>query len=512
MAVRGPAAAPPAPRSEGVGKPSSRSFVALAASTFAFAIGVAVWLMNGVLITFLDGAGIMEFDQVQLGWLIGAPVLTGALLRLPAGMITDRFGGRPVFTVLLLLAAVAAYLTSFADGFVELLLGGLGFGVAGATFAVGVAYVSLWFPANWQGTALGIFGAGNAGAVLTAMLGPALLAALTRQGTNLEGWRAFPRVYAAVTLLTAIAFWLVTQNRRPAQGAARRLVQRLQPLADVRVWRCGLYYFFAYGGFIALSQWLIPYYVNLYTMSLAAAGFMASFFSLPAAAVRIAGGWLADRFTPRTVLVASFGACLVLLPLLFPPRMDVQTPGPGITAKRSGVVREVGPTAVHVGGDAYYYDPTSAGTRVEFGPATAAEHPTALLPRSTLVQQPVVAVGDEVVAGQLLVQGTTHIYFQANVWVMTALVVLLAVAMGFAAGAVYAQIPGDFAGDVGTVGGIVGVLGALGGFVTPIAFGYLLQASGIWTSSWMFLFLLALAGLVWLQLSGRRSKTASRPG
>jgi len=492
-------------------KPSPGAFVALAASTFAFAICVAVWLMNGVLITFLDGAGIMEFDQVQLGWLIGAPVLTGALLRLPAGMITDRFGGRPVFTVLLLMTAVAAYLTSFADGFAGLLLGGLGFGVAGATFAVGVAYVSLWFPANWQGTALGIFGAGNAGAVLTAMLGPALLDALTRQGTYLEGWRAFPRVYAAVTLVTAIGFWLVTKNRRPVQGAARRLVERLRPLADVRVWRYGLYYFFAYGGFIALSQWLIPYYVNLYTMSLAAAGFMASFFSLPAAAVRIAGGWLADRFTPRTVMVASFGASLVLLVLLFPPRMDVQTPGPGITAQRGGVVREVGPTAVHVGGDRYAFEPASGGARVEFGPA-AAVHPTALLPRSTLVQQPVVAVGDEVVAGQLLVQGTTHIYFQANVWVMTGLVVLLAVAMGFAAGAVYAQIPADFAGDVGTVGGIVGVLGALGGFVTPIAFGYLLQASGIWTSSWMFLFLLALAGLVWMQLSGRRSRAASRPG
>jgi len=490
-------------------RPSSRSFVALGAATGAFAICVAVWLMNGVLVTFVDGNGIIELSQVQLGWLIGAPVLTGALLRLPAGMLTDRFGGRPVFTLLMLVTAVAAFFTSYADSFVGLLLGGLGFGVAGATFAVGVAYASVWFPANWQGTALGIFGAGNAGAVLTAMLGPALLDALTRQGTDLEGWRNFPRVYAAVMLVTAIVFWAVTQNRRPEQSSQKRLSQRLRPLADVRVWRYGLYYFFAYGGFVALSQWLIPYYVNLYTMSLAAAGFMASFFSLPAAAVRIIGGWLSDKLTPRTVLIGSFTACLVLLALLFPPRMDVQTPGPGISADRAGVVREVTEFGVRVDDDLYSFTPESGGVRIRLGPE-AAEEPTALLPRSSLVQQPVVGVGDEVVAGQLLVQGTTHIYFQANVWVMTALVVLLAVAMGFAAGAVYAQIPADFASDVGTVGGIVGVLGALGGFFTPIIFGYLLEGTGIWTSSWMFMFVLALAGLAWMHLSGRRTTSADR--
>lgn len=490
--------------------PDARSWIALTAATLAFAVCVAVWLMNGVLVTFLDASGAIPLDRVRIGWLIGAPVLTGALLRLPAGMASDRFGGRKVFAALMVVTAVAAYLTSYADGFVGLFIGGLGFGVAGATFAVGVAYVSLWFPANWQGTALGIFGAGNAGTVLTATLGPALLDRLTRQGAHLEGWRAFPRVYAAAMVATAIAFWFTTRERRPARAADEALVDRLRPLADVRVWRFGLYYFFAYGGFVALSQWLIPYYVNLYTMSLATAGFMASFFSFPAALVRIVGGWLSDRLTPQTVLRGAFTASLVLLALLFPPRMDVQTPGPGVTAVRPGTVSEVGPDAVVVDEDRYPLDGEDGGVRVELGPESAEEH-TALLPRSALVQEPVVAVGDRVEAGQLLVRGTTHIYFQADVRVMTLLVVLLAVAMGFAAGAVYARIPADFSSDVGTVGGIVGVLGALGGFFTPIVFGYALDLTGIWTSSWMVLFVLALAGLAWMQLADGRS-SPSRDG
>jgi len=149
-----------------------KAFSVLAANTLAFTVCFAVWMMNGVLITFLVDNGIYDFDKAEMGWLIGIPVLTGAIFRLPAGMLTDRFGGRGVFAIVMLLTAAAAYLDSYASGFWGFIVGGLGFGLAGTSFAVGIAYSSVWFPRHQQGTALGIFGAGNAGAAITAMGAP----------------------------------------------------------------------------------------------------------------------------------------------------------------------------------------------------------------------------------------------------------------------------------------------------------------------------------------------------
>src|SRR3990172_1604120 len=255
--------------------PRAKAASVLAANTTAFAVCFAVWMMYGVLITFLVDRQVYDFTRVQMGWLIGSPVLTGAVLRLPAGMLADRYGGRPVFAVVMLVAAVAAFLASFADGLGGFLLGGLGFGIAGASFAVGVAYTSVWFPPERQGTALGVFGLGNVGAALTALVAPGLLEWLTRGGADLEQWRMLPRLYAMVLAGTTLVFWLLTHPRKLAEPVQRTLRQRLAPLRHVRVWRFGLYYFLVFGGFVALSQWLILYYVNVYSLTVISAGLLA---------------------------------------------------------------------------------------------------------------------------------------------------------------------------------------------------------------------------------------------
>jgi MFS family permease len=123
----------------------------------------------------------------------------------------------------------------------------------------------------------------------------------------------------------------------------------------------------------------------------------------------------------------------------------------------------------------------------------------------------VVRPGETVPKRGLLARGVTHIYFQANVWVFTVILFGCAVAMGIGMAAVFKHIPTYFPGDVGTVGGIVGVLGGLGGFVDPIVFGYLLQWTGIWTTSWMLLFVLSLASLVWMHVVVRRMLNRRTP-
>ena len=218
----------------------------LTMNTLAFTVSFAVWMMNGVLVTYLVDNRVYVFDKAQMGWLMGLPVLTGSILRLPAGVLTDRYGGRPVFAALMLISAASCWLVSYADTFAEFALGSLGFGVCGATFAVGIAYTSVWFPSRLQGTALGIFGVGNAGAAVTSLAAPHLLRYLTQGGTFLDGWRYLPRLYGLALVVMTIAFWLLTTNRRVDHAAGHSLGQRLEPLRHARVWRFGLYYFLVF--------------------------------------------------------------------------------------------------------------------------------------------------------------------------------------------------------------------------------------------------------------------------
>ena len=158
----------------------------LSLNTFAFTICFACWMMNGVLITFLVDNGLYKWDPAAMGWLIGIPVLTGAIFRLPLGVATDQWGGKPVLGVLLLACAVPTYMVSYCDSYWQFFAAGLGFGFTGTSFAIGIAYTSVWFPKQLQGTALGIFGAGNAGAALTSLGAPHLLNWLTGYGDNLD--------------------------------------------------------------------------------------------------------------------------------------------------------------------------------------------------------------------------------------------------------------------------------------------------------------------------------------
>jgi NNP family nitrate/nitrite transporter-like MFS transporter len=176
-----------------------RAYTALTMSTLAFTVSFAVWMMNGVLVTFLVTNNVYDWDKAAMGWLIGIPVLTGAVMRLPMGVLTDRYGGRIVFSALLLIAAIPMFLLSFADTYMQFLLASLGFGLSGASFAVGIAYTSVWFSKERQGTALGIFGAGNAGAALTSMGAPVLLASLTDGGSADPGIESQPTVPAGAT-------------------------------------------------------------------------------------------------------------------------------------------------------------------------------------------------------------------------------------------------------------------------------------------------------------------------
>lgn len=469
-------------------KISPKAYGILFFSTFAFIICFAAWTINGVLVTYLVESNIFKWNSVQVGWLLGLPILSGAIFRFPIGMLTDKFGGKIVFTSLLIICSIPMFLLSYVNDFTIFAILSFIFGLTGASFACGIAYTSLWFPKSKQGTALGIFGMGTTGTALTAMFAPSLLNTLTELGSNPEGWRNLPQIYAAALLFTGIIFFIFTKNKKPEKKKTVR--ELFHPLKQVRVWRYGLYYFLVFGCFVAFSQWLIPYYVNAYYLSLITAGFLTSLFSLPAGLVRAIGGWLADKYGARKVLYYVFSSSVVLSFLLIFPRMEIYSPGSGITASRSGVVTQISDSKIFLENDQYVLAPKLS----EFNHESDA---TLVFPKIEGWHEPVVKIGDKVEKRELLARGVTRIFFQANVWIFTGFVLLIGISWGIGMGGVYKLIPEYFPNEVGVVGGMVGVLGGLGGFFFPIIFGYLLKFSGVWTSSWFLMLLLSLICFVW---------------
>jgi len=467
----------------------------LALNTIAFTVCFAAWMLNGVLVTFLVDNRIFDWNAAEMGMLIGIPVLTGSLMRLPLGVLTDKFGGRPVYTLLMLFSAIPMFMLGQANSYNEYMLYSLGFGMTGTSFAVGIAFSSVWFSKEKQGTALGIFGAGNAGAALTTMGAPSLLRWLTNNGEHLDNWRKLPAYYAVALVIMAVIFYIFTTNRKAANGQ-RTIIQMLAPLKEVRVWRFGLYYFLVFGGFVALAQWLVPYYVNVYAMSIVMAGMLTSIFSLPSGVIRALGGVLSDKFGARAVMYWVFAIIAVCSFLLFFPKMEIESPGSGVMAKRSGTVTAVTDTEIQVDDVTYSLIPK---VEVEY-----ANDALILLPKLNTWQESNVEVGDQVAKKELLASGVTHIYFQANVWIFTFLVFVIGIAMGIGKAGVYKFIPEYFPSEVGVVGGIVGVVGGLGGFVSPIIFGRLLKSIGLWTTTWIFFFFITMACLVWMALVVRK--------
>jgi MFS transporter, NNP family, nitrate/nitrite transporter len=482
---------------------TAKSHKMLFFNTLAFTVCFAAWMLNGVLVTFLAANQVFDWGPIEMGWLLGIPVLTGSLFRLPAGMLTDRFGGRPIYGGLLLFCAIPMYLLSTVDSFFGFALCSFGFGLTGISFAIGIAFTSVWYPKHWQGRALGIFGAGNAGAALTTLLAPTMLNHLTGNGANIEAWRTLPIIYALGLAAMGILFLLMTENKKPATSG-RSMIASLTPLKDIRVWRFGLYYFLVFGCFVAFSQWLVPYFVNAYYLPLVTAGIFAALFSFPSGVIRALGGWMSDKWGGRTVMYWVLGTSTLVSFLLIVPKMDIYSPGKGTMATRDGIVTAVSAEAITV--DAMRYPITRLVTE-EFPPSDQ----VLVFPTKVAWQEPVVSVGDVVTKKMLLAKGVTRIHFQANVWIFAMLVILLGSIWGIGKAAVYKHIPDYFPEEVGVVGGMVGVLGGLGGFFCPILFGYLLEGTGLWTSCWMFMFILSLACLVWMHRVVQKMMRAKEP-
>ncbi len=296
---------------------------ALGASTVAFTVCFAVWTIFSIIgIRIKQELGL---NDTQFGILVATPILTGSLSRIFLGVWADQYGGRLVFTVVMLATSVAVWLLSTVETYPMFLVAALGVGFAGGTFAVGITYVSRWYGKDRQGTALGIFGMGNVGAAITNFAAPFLVVGF--------GWQTAAQVYAAILFVTAIIFALVTKSdpqtvaRRARKEKPPNIFSQLEPLRSLQVWRFALYYFFVFGAFVALALWLPRYYVGVYGLDLTTAGMLAAAYALPGSIFRALGGWISDRIGARSVMYMTFIASAVVTFLLSYPATDYTVQG-----------------------------------------------------------------------------------------------------------------------------------------------------------------------------------------
>ena len=294
---------------------------ALGLSTFAFTLCFAVWTIFSIIgIRISEDLGLSD---TQLGLLMATPILTGSISRLFLGVWTDRYGGRWVFGILMLTTAACVYLLTFATTYLMLLVGALGVGLAGGSFIVGVAYTAAWFESERQGTALGIFGAGNVGAAVTNFGAPFLLVAF--------GWESTAQIYASVLAIMGIVFILLAKEdplaAERAGSKSKTFLEQMEPLRELRVWRFALYYFFVFGAFVALALWLPHFLIGVYGLDIKTAGIIAALYTIPASLFRILGGWMSDRFGARRVMYWTFGASVLCTFLLSYPPTDYVVQG-----------------------------------------------------------------------------------------------------------------------------------------------------------------------------------------
>ena len=398
---------------------------ALWMSTIAFTVCFAVWTLFAIIgIQIKKDLGL---NETQFGLLVGTPILTGSLVRIFLGIWTDQYGGRRVYTVVMLAAALATFLLTYAHTYTQFLIAALGVGIAGGSFAVGIAYVSRWYPPEKQGTALGIFGAGNVGAAVTKFCAPFVMVAY--------GWQATAQVWAIGIALMGLVFWFTTKED-PVEMARRAKGARplsgwleLESLKNVQVWRFSLYYFFAFGAFVALSLWLPRYLIGVYGLDITTAGMIGAAYSIPGSLFRAYGGHLSDKYGARRIMYWMFGVSVLITFILAYP-----------------------PTTYTVEG----------------------------------------------------IKGPITFHMATGVVTFTALMFVLGFFMSLGKAAVYKHIPVYYPKNVGAVGGLVGMIGGLGGFVLPITFGVLNDLTGIWTSCFMLLFLVAAVSLAWMHIAIRR--------
>lgn len=293
-------------------------------STIAFFFCFAIWALYAPFGPYFRKWYDLSAGQALI--LVAIPALLGSIIRIPMGILADKYGARIVFTILLFFVILPLVGAIFVDSYVMFLICGLFFGMSGTSFILGITHVSNWYPQAKQGTALGIYGVGNIGTIMATIFVPILIVKVFGGNANdldlppkfmlgsLEGWHLIFGIYAIPALVLGIVYWIMTSEppTRPKHKSFGEIfgVYKSSGLA----WIFAYFYWTTFGGFVYFSLFLPTYFNDRWDIDRAQASMIyTTIFMIITALIRSFGGWLSDRISPRKILIVIYGVSLGLV-------------------------------------------------------------------------------------------------------------------------------------------------------------------------------------------------------
>lgn len=257
----------------------------LFASFLYFDFTFAIWVLNGAMAPFISES--FNLTAAQKGFMVSVPIIAGALMRFPLGLLSQYIGRKSAALVEMALIILAlAYGYFFVNSHDEVIAMGVLLGIAGGSFGIALSLGSGWFPPKYKGLAMGIAGAGNSGTVLAVLFAPPLAMKF--------GWQA---VYglAAFTMLLPMAVMAVFA-KEPPDTEHQTFREHIACLFEKDGWAFSLIYVITFGGFIGLANFLPTYFYDQFKVTKVEAGQLTMLATLMGSATRVVGGWLSDRW------------------------------------------------------------------------------------------------------------------------------------------------------------------------------------------------------------------------
>ncbi len=278
-------------------------YVSLVTATGLLAVNFWAWSLISPLATSYKHA--FELSPMAVSMLVAAPVLVGSLGRIPIGLLADHYGGRRLFAVVCMLAAAVVSSLIFVDSYNTLLAAAVGLGVAGASFAAGIPFITAWFPKRQRGFALGVYALGNAGTAVSGLMTPWMAETLGRQNMFL--------IIVVMLLISGAVTWVFGHESPSWRRAKGSGIKRLWAALEWELtWKLSLLYGLTFGAFVALGLYLPVLLNQSYGLTPADAAVRAAGFVVLATVVRPIGGWLSDRLSGLVVVRAVCLAMFIL--------------------------------------------------------------------------------------------------------------------------------------------------------------------------------------------------------
>lgn len=296
-------------------KPSGNN-LQLVLATGAFAVCFAIFGSVSAMMPILKKA--LGLTPLQVSVAVALPVLLGSLGRIPLGMLTDRYGGKLMFALVMAGSMIPVVAMSFVHNYTQLLVAAFGCGLALASFSVGTGFSSRWYPPQKQGFALGVYGAGNIGQSFAAFGAPVVAGAL---GFAWGFW-----VFAVLTGVWLL-LWLALAQNPPGRIPPKSWAEMITPLRQRMSWILSLYYFLTFGGFVAMAVYLPTLLTDQFKLEPRDAGLRTAGFVLLATIMRPIGGILADRIGGVAILSHVFPFVALMAAFMAFPQMVMFTAG-----------------------------------------------------------------------------------------------------------------------------------------------------------------------------------------